>query len=75
MGQSGTPGRDLVLAMRWGQGTGDTVSYRQREEWEMKSELSFLPIKDWTVPTTPTGSVPIGEGRGDKVLVASALRE
>ena len=54
-----------------GESTGDMLSYRHWEVWETKSELSFLHIKHWSVPTTLTGSVPIGEGCKDKELVAS----
>ena len=36
----------------------------------MKSEPPLSSIKDWTVPTTRTGSVPIGEKCGARALVA-----
>lgn len=55
----------------WGSTAGDILSYRHWEVWETKSELSFLHIKYWSVPTTPIGSVPIGEGCRDKELLVS----
>lgn len=36
----------------------------------MKLEPPLLTVKDWVVPTTPTGSVPIGEGCRAREVVA-----